>query len=72
MEYEPSADEAVAKSHARVVRLSYVSGTVMVKRRGSAEEEPAMVNVPIQEGFELSTSGASYAEVEFENGSTAR
>jgi hypothetical protein len=31
-----------------------------------------MVNVPIQEGFELSTSGGSYAEVEFENGSTAR
>jgi hypothetical protein len=72
MEYQPSADEAVAKSHARVVRLSYVSGTVMVKRLGSAEEEPAMVNVPIQEGFELSTSGGSYAEVEFENGSTAR
>jgi ferric-dicitrate binding protein FerR (iron transport regulator) len=72
MEYEPSADEEVAKSHARVVRLSYVSGTVMVKRPGLAEEEPAMVNVPIQEGFELSTSGGSYAEVEFENGSTAR
>jgi len=72
MEYQPSADEAVAKSHARVVRLSYVGGTVMVKRPGSAEEEPAMVNVPIQEGFELSTSGGSYAEVEFENGSTAR
>jgi hypothetical protein len=72
MEYQPSADEAVAKSHARVVRLSYVSGTVMVKRPGSAEEEPAMVNVPIQEGFELSTSEGSYAEVEFENGSTAR
>ncbi|MGA2609796.1 MAG: DUF6600 domain-containing protein [Terriglobia bacterium] len=72
MEYQPSADEAVAKSHARVVRLSYVSGTVMVKRPGSAEEEPAMVNVPIQEGFELSTSDGSYAEVEFENGSTAR
>ena len=72
MEYEPSADEAVAKSHARVVRLSYVRGPVMVKRPGSAEEEPAMVNVPIQEGFELSTSAGSYAEVEFENGSTAR
>ncbi len=72
MEYEPSADEAVATSHARVVRLSYVRGPVMVKRPGSAEEEPAMVNVPIQEGFELSTSGGSYAEVEFENGSTAR
>jgi len=73
MVYNPlTAAEAGAKSHARVVRLSYVSGTVMVKRPASAEEEPAMVNVPIQEGFELSTSGGSYAEVEFENGSTAR
>ena len=70
--YNPLAAAAGAKSHARVVRLSYVSGTVMVKRPGSAEEEPAMVNVPIQEGFELSTSDGSYAEVEFENGSTAR
>jgi hypothetical protein len=44
----------------------------MLKRPGSAEEEKAMLNTPLQEGFELSTSGASYAEVEFENGSTAR
>jgi ferric-dicitrate binding protein FerR (iron transport regulator) len=72
MAYQPSADAEAAKSHARVVRLSYLSGTVMVKRPGSAEEEKAMVNTPIQEGFELSTSGGSYAEVEFENGSTAR
>jgi hypothetical protein len=72
MEYDPSADEAAATSHARVVRLSYVSGTVMVKRPSSAEAEPAILNVPIQEGFELSTSPGSYAEVEFENGSTAR
>jgi hypothetical protein len=72
MVYQPSAADGVAKSHARVVRLSYLSGTVMVKRPGSAEEAPAMVNTPIQEGFELSTSGGSYAEVEFENGSTAR
>jgi len=61
-----------ALSHARVVRLSYVSGTVGVKRSGSAEWTNAMVNAPMQEGFELSTSGASYAEVEFENGSTVR
>ena len=72
MEYHPSGNSEVAKSHARVVRLSYLSGTVMVKRPGAAEEEKAMVNTPIQEGFELSTSGGSYAEVEFENGSTAR
>ena len=62
----------VAISHARVVRLSYLSGTVMLKRPGSTEEEKALLNTPIQEGFELSTGGSSYAEVEFENGSTAR
>jgi ferric-dicitrate binding protein FerR (iron transport regulator) len=72
MEYLPAASAEVAKSHVRVVRLSYVSGTVIVKRPGSSEEERAMINTPIQEGFELSTSGGSYAEVEFENGSTAR
>ena len=59
-------------SHVRVVRLSYVSGTVGVKRPASTEWAKAQVNTPIQEGFELSTSANSYAEVEFENGSTAR
>jgi hypothetical protein len=56
----------------RVVRLSYVSGTVGVKRQGAREWSKALVNTPIQEGFEISTSANSFAEVEFENGSTAR
>ena len=30
------------------------------------------MNTPVQEGFEISTSADSFAEVEFENGSTAR
>ena len=72
LEYDPSAQPMAAASHARVVRLSYLSGTVMLKRPGSTEEEKALLNTPIQEGFELSTGSASYAEVEFENGSTAR
>ena len=59
-------------SHVRVVRLSYVSGTVGVRRPASTEWAKAQVNIPIQEGFELLTSANSYAEVEFENGSTAR
>ncbi len=59
-------------SHVRVVRLSYVSGTVGVKRPASTEWAKGQVNTPIQEGFELSTAAHSYAEVEFENGSTAR
>jgi uncharacterized protein DUF6600/FecR-like protein len=59
-------------SHVRVVRLSYVSGTVAVKRPKSTEWAKAIVNTPIQEGYALSTSNHSFAEVEFENGSTAR
>ncbi len=72
LEYYPSAGPMAAVSHARVVRLSYLSGSVMLKRPGSTEAEKALLNTPIQEGFELSTGGSSYAEVEFENGSTAR
>jgi hypothetical protein len=72
LEYDPSTEPMAAASHVRVVRLSYLSGTVTLKRAGSAEEEKALLNTPIQEGFELSTAGASYAEVEFENGSAAR
>jgi len=59
-------------SHARVVRLSYVHGTVAIQRPGSTVWANATVNTPIQEGFSLSTSSDSFAEVEFEDGSTAR
>ena len=72
IEYVPADEAGVPKSHARVVRLSYPSGTVTLKRMASKEDEKALLNTPIQEGFELSTGVASYAEVEFENGSTAR
>lgn len=59
-------------SHVRVVRLSYVHGTAAILRPGATDWASAMVNTPIQEGFSLSTSSGSFAEVEFENGSTAR
>ena len=65
-----AAQQAV--SHVRVVRLSYVSGTVGVRRAGAVDWSKALVNTPVQEGFEVSTSADSFAEVEFENGSTAR
>jgi len=61
-----------ALSHARVVRLSFVEGTVAMLRPGSTQWVGAMANTPIQEGFSISTSADSFAEVEFENGSTAR
>jgi hypothetical protein len=59
-------------SHARVVRLSFVEGTVTVQRPDVPDWAEAPVNTPIQEGFKLSTAEKSFAEVEFENGSTIR
>ncbi len=59
-------------SHARVVRLSFAEGTVSVERADALGWSAAPVNTPIQEGFKLATAEDSFAEVEFENTSTAR
>ena len=59
-------------SHARMVRLSYFSGTVAVRGPGAIRWTKPVANSPVQEGFEVSTAADSCAEVEFENGSTAR
>jgi len=67
---QPSS--SVVLSHVRVVRLSFVDGTVTVRSPESTEWTPATVNVPIQEGFSLATAKKSFAEVQFENGSTVR
>jgi hypothetical protein len=54
-------------SYARIVRMSLVSGDVQVMRAEESKWEPALVNMPIQQGFVLGTNGG-HAEVEFENG----
>ncbi|MBI1984286.1 MAG: hypothetical protein HYS61_08820, partial [Acidobacteria bacterium] len=59
-------------SHARIVRLSFVEGTVTVERPDVEEWAAALVNTPIQEGFKVSTGEDGFTEVEFENVSTAR
>jgi hypothetical protein len=61
-----------ASSQVRAVRLSFVQGTVTVKRPGSTEWAKASVNTPIQQGFSVATAKGSFAEVQFENGSTVR
>jgi ferric-dicitrate binding protein FerR (iron transport regulator) len=59
-------------SHARVVSVSLVSGTVLARRPGSTKWAPATVDTPIEEGVSLATAKHSFAEVQFENGSTVR
>ena len=54
-------------SYARIVRLSYVSGDVQVVRSDDPKWEPAMLNMPIQQGMTVGTNDGR-AEIEFENG----
>ena len=58
--------------HVRIVRLSFVQGEVAVRREGETDWSAGAVNTPLQQGFSVATSPDSFAEIEFENGSTAR
>ena len=65
------AGSAGEYSHARIVRLSYVSGDVQISSGADAGWQKAIVNTPLREGMSLATTDG-HAEVEFENGATAR
>ena len=60
-----------AESHVRIVRLSYIEGSVQIDRN-TGQFEKAIVNLPITEGTKLRTEADGRAEVEFEDGSTLR
>lgn len=59
-------------SHAQVVSLSLVEGTVLTRRPGFPKWERATLNAPIEEGCSIATARHSFAEIQFENGSTVR
>jgi FecR protein len=61
----PRTASAEDYSHIRIVRLSFVEGTVEYQRPGQGWQD-ASLNLPIQEGFSLRTTDG-YAEVEFES-----
>jgi hypothetical protein len=62
--------EAQDYSNIRIVRLSFVQGSVQYQRPGEPWQDAEM-NLPIQQGFALQTADG-YAEVEFENGLAMR
>ena len=67
-----SAPRARAQDYSkiRIVRLSFVEGTVQYQQPGG-EWQDAGMNLPIQEGFALRTTDG-YAEVEFEDALAVR
>jgi len=62
---------AVAKSSVRIVRLSYVEGSVQIDRN-TGKYDKAFLNLPITEGVKLRAQSESRAEIEFEDGTTLR
>lgn len=58
--------------HARVVSLTFIGGAVIVREPGSSKWVRATLNMPIQEGMSIATGRHSFAEVQFEGGSTVR
>ena len=68
----PARTAAQSNSQVRIVRLSFVEGTVTMYRPDADQWAKVFVNTPIQQGFKIATDSNSFAEVEFENGSTAR
>ena len=63
---------AQAESHVRIIRLSYIDGTVEMDRGVGQGMEKAILNTPVTEGVRLATGNDGLAEVEFENNSTIR
>lgn len=55
-------------SYARIVRLSSVTGDVQITRPDQSKWQPAIANMPVEQGFALGTNNGR-AEIEFENGS---
>jgi hypothetical protein len=67
-----SSGGAMSLLHVRIVRLSFVQGDVGIRRPDESDWSAATVNTPLEEGFSVATAANAFAEVEFENGSTAR
>jgi hypothetical protein len=63
---------AYAESHVRIIRLSYIDGSVQMDRATGEGLERAILNTPVTEGVRLATGNDGLAEVEFENNSTVR
>lgn len=64
--------EQSAPEHGRAVSLSLVEGTVIVRGPSTPKWAPAGLNMPIEEGVSVATGRNSFAEIQFENGSTVR
>ena len=65
-------DDAVPSVTARVARISFVSGEAQTKHADSDDWERAVLNLPIVEGDEITTSAGSRIELQFDKDTYVR
>jgi hypothetical protein len=63
---------AFSDSQVRMVRLSYIDGTVQISRDSAQGFDKALVNLPVAQGARLRSGDGGRAEVEFEDGTALR
>ena len=63
---------AFSDSQVRIVRLSYVEGSVQIARASAFGFDKALLNLPVAQGATLRSGTDGRAEVEFEDGTTIR
>ncbi|MHB1701251.1 MAG: DUF6600 domain-containing protein [Acidobacteriaceae bacterium] len=71
-EPDPQDQGAGAQQRQRIVRLSYVQGSVRILQGDSTEFSQAKQNMPLVEGTRVDTGDDGRAELEFEDGSLVR
>lgn len=59
-------------SAVRAVRLSYVQGQVQISQGTEAITSAAVANMPLFQGYQITTGQDGQAEIQFEDGSVAR
>jgi hypothetical protein len=67
-----SPDTVQKSADSRAVRLSSVEGDVRVVQDGEVIADPALANLPLFEGSEITTANEGRAEIEFEDGTVVR
>ena len=63
---------AFSNSQVRIVRLSYVEGSVQIARDSAPGFDRALINLPVAQGARLHSAEGGRAEVEFEDGTAIR
>jgi hypothetical protein len=63
---------AFSDSQVRIVRLSYVEGSVQIARASAVGFDKALLNLPVAQDATLRSGTDGRAEVEFEDGTTIR